>query len=1122
MSETLRFIVETIVDRTGKDVCALYVLSHHVKIFRIEAVKGELSGILDRCIPLDKGIAQKMLQSLSPVVIQDLEKEGRDLSIAKRHGSIAAFPIVREGKCSGILVVFSNKPMDFTEDEINILNLYATTTGAVLRDTELHEATENQLRELSVLYELYKKITSVLDLDDLLKGVTQGVTELLNARGCILRLLEDGRLRIRSAFGLPESVEERMELVVGDGIAGWVAKNDRPVLVEDASKMPENLRVPVLDVKSVICVPLKVGDTIIGTLGLYDKKGPDGTSIPFSAEDLSTVEEFASISAIAIKKAWMYEKELQREKDALDAKKRMETIFESVRSGIITLDHEYRILYANLFIEQLTDKKIEEIIGKSSKEIFYEDKGICPHCVARVTFETGEVHMITQSNGGSSLELTSYPIKDEGGTIRESVVFIRDITERINQQEETVRLYEEVSETKEYLESIIEDSADAIVTTDLNGIITSWNKGAERIYGYTEEEATGSLLPLVPDFLMNTEKDYIERIKGGETIKQIETIRKRKDGTVFEVSLTISPIKSASGEVIGISRISRDISERKRIEKELIRRNQELSRLFFISSAMRGTLELDRLLRMVLTAVTMGDGLGFNRAILFLVDEEKNVLRGVMGVGPADYAEALQIWDRLSLEKKTLSDTIEEIETVPPRKDSFLDRLSLSMEIPLSEETILTKTVKEKRPFNIQNVMEEPLSDTVLTQQLGSQAYAVAPLISRDKVVGVIWVDNHFNRRPVQEEDLRFLTAFSNHIANAVESARLFEKVALAEQELKNIFDSISDMVFFNSRDYVVKKINKAVCERLGKPPEEIIGKRCYEVFHGLKGPRPECPHYKTVETERPFVEELEEPYLGGTFITSSSPIFDSSGEFIGTVNVARDITEIKKLKEQLIMAERMAALGEVAARVAHDIRNPLVSIGGFARRLEKSLDGRLKGYAEIISREIAGLEVVLREILSFVRGIRLHKERVDINSLVEEVTALMKSEFEERQITLIREPSASLEVFIDPNNVREALLNILTNAIHAIGRDGTIVVKTYVNRDYAVIEIRDTGCGIPEEDLPFMFDPFFSTKGPGSTGLGLTITHKIIEQHNGRIEVESKLNVGSTFKVFLPLKEDR
>ncbi len=799
-----------------------------------------------------------------------------------------------------------------------------------------------------------------------------------------------------------------------------------------------------------------------------------------------------------------------------------EIIFENIRDGIIMIDRNYKILAVNISVEKWTEKPVSDLIDKDCTDIFHDITGICPHCAAKTTFETGEINITTQKGNLKDTtyyaELSAYPVNDETGEVIECVVVIRDITERMLSHEDILGLYNEATQTKKYLEGIIEDSADAIVTSDINGIITSWNKGAESIYGFIKEEAIGRFLPFVPDFLIDPERENSQKIMNGEVLKDIETFRKRKDGTIITVSLTLSPVKDATGKIIGINGISRDMSEKKSVEKELVRRNQELSRLFFISSAMRGTLELDRLLRMVLTAVTMSDGLGFNRAILFLVDEKKNALKGAMGVGPANPVEAGQIWERLSLEKKTLSDIIRDIETGPLRKDSFFDRLSIGMEIPLSEKTILTIAVREKMPFNIRNAAEEPFSDTVLIQQLGTQAYAVSPLISRDKVIGVIWVDNLFNKRPILDEDMRFLSAFSNHVATAIESARLFEQVALAEQELENIFESISDMVCFITKDYVIKSVNKAVSKRLGKTPDEIIGKKCYEVFHGMSSPWTKCPHHKTVETKKAYVEEVEDHYLGGTFITSISPIFGTTGEFIGTVHVIRDITELKNLQERLVMTERMAALGEVAARVAHEIRNPLVSVGGFARRLEKKLNGNLKEYADIIAREVERLEVILNEILGFVKETRFVKEIVNPNRLIEEVISLIKSEVDERGIVLVNEIEEAAEIYVDPNRIKEALLNILSNAVQAMGSNGTIFVKTYVKDNAAVFEIKDTGGGIAEGDLPFIFDPFFTTKETG-TGLGLTITHRIIEEHKGSIEVESKPGAGSIFRVFIPLK---
>jgi len=822
-----------------------------------------------------------------------------------------------------------------------------------------------------------------------------------------------------------------------------------------------------------------------------------------------------------VKNTELYENELLRERQTFEAKKRMDILFDSVQGGLITLDRDYKIISMNKFAENLMNITAEEAIGKNAVDVFHGKKGICPHCAARITFETGQINSITQSMDMHFAELTSYPIKDDGGNISECIVFMQDITDRVLYHEEILGLYKEVAQTKDYLESLIDNSADAIVTSDLNGKITSWNQGAERIFGHSEDEVMGNFIPFVPQFLIDAEKEYTEKIKKGETLKGVETLRQKKDGTIIEVSLTLSPIKDAAGEVIGISGISRDISERKRVEKELVRRNKELSRLFFISSAMRGTLELDRLLRMVLTAVTMSEGLGFNRAILFLVDEKKEVIRGAMGVGPASYEEAWQTWEKLSIEKRTLPELMKDIETGPLRKDSFLDRLSIGMEISLKDETILTRAVKEKTAINVPDVKAEPLADAVLIQQLGTFAYAVVPLISRDRAIGILWVDNLFTGKVITDEDMKFITGFSNQVASAIESAGLFEQVSRAEAELENIFKSISDMVYITDKDYTIKNINKAVAKKIGKSADEIIGRKCYQIFHGMNEPWKECPHYETVRTMKAHVEESEDKYLGGTFLTSTSPVFDPAGEFSGTVHVVRDITEMNSLRKKLSASERMAALGEVAAKVAHEIRNPLVSVGGFARRLEKKLDGNLKEYAGIITREVGRLEDILSEILGFVKESRLAKETISVDALLDDVIPLIVTELRERKIVLSKDSGVSPPVSVDPDRLREALLNIFNNAIQALATGGIITVKTYAytpggGEDFAVIEISDTGPGIDEKDLPFIFDPFYTTKASG-TGLGLAITNRIIEEHGGRIEAASIPGKGTTFKVFLP-----
>lgn len=875
---------------------------------------------------------------------------------------------------------------------------------------ELYEITKEQLDRITVIYELTKAIISIRDPDELLDKISEEAAKLFNATGCMIRLIEEGHLKVRSSYGFPNELREAITVSIGEGIAGIAAKEGRTILARSRDEF--GTIAPNINIQTAICTPLKIEDQIIGTFGLYDKKSKDNLIVPFPDEDIITLERFASVAAIVIDKSILYENIRKKEMEAIEAKNRIE-------------------------------------------------------------------------------------------------------------------------ELKDYLHGLIENSADAIITTDLDDMITEWNIGAEKIYGFSRDEVIGRHIPIVPDFLSDAREDYSNRIKRGETIKNLETVRRTKDGRLIDVSLAMSAIKNSAGDIVGICGITRDITEKKKTEKELIRKNEMLSRLLFISSAVRSTLDLDRLLRMVLTAVTMGDGFGFNRAMLFMVDEEKELLTGVMGVGPSSHEEAWEIWSRLSTEHKTLHSMLEDIEKSPLRKDSFMDRLSCGIDVSLDADTILTRAAKEKSPFIVSDVYSEPLSDAIIIQQLGTMAYAVVPLISKDRVIGVLWVDNLYSGRSITDYDIEFLKGFTDQITSAIESARLFEHVAQAEQELENIFESISDLVYFNSNDYTIRKVNKAVLEKTGKSADEIIGKKCYEIFHGTAVPWKRCPHHKTLMTKKPYIEELEDTHLGGIFLSSSSPIFDKSGEIMGTVHIVRDISELKKLRERVISAERMVALGEMAAKVAHEIRNPLLSIGGFARRLEKRVEGDLREPAKIIVSEVQRLEGILNDTLSFVKSTRLERKLVDINELIDNIINLLEPAVYDRGNTLIKEIEYPFEVFIDHDRIKEALLNVVANANQAT-ESGNITIRAYIAKIYgeadifgervkkkkAVIEVEDNGCGIREEDIKRIFDPFFTTR-PTGTGLGLSITKRIIEDHGGKVEVESTWANGTKFKIYLPLEEE-
>lgn len=243
---------------------------------------------------------------------------------------------------------------------------------------------------------------------------------------------------------------------------------------------------------------------------------------------------------------------------------------------------------------------------------------------------------------------------------------------------------------------------------------------------------------------------------------------------------------------------------------------------------------------------------------------------------------------------------------------------------------------------------------------------------------------------------------------------------------------------------------------------------------------------------------------------------------------VERHQNEMEKhrLMEQLAETEKLSALGRITANVADEIRNPLTSVGGFARRLLKKVaEGtKEKEYAEFIISEVTRMERILRNVISFTRGASPQKEEFDVNEIINETLKFIEEHTGEQSIIIEKSLGETPPMEGDKEQVREAIENLISNAIDAMPDGGTLSVATgkevVKGQTYITVKIKDTGKGIDKEDLGKIFEPFFTTKVVvKGTGLGLSITRKIVEEHGGFIETESKVNAGSIFSLYFPCK---
>ncbi|MBL0712439.1 MAG: PAS domain-containing protein [Desulfosarcina sp.] len=323
--------------------------------------------------------------------------------------------------------------------------------------------------------------------------------------------------------------------------------------------------------------------------------------------------------------------------------------------------------------------------------------------------------------------------------------------------------------------------------------------------------------------------------------------------------------------------------------------------------------------------------------------------------------------------------------------------------------------------------------------------------------------------------------------------------------------DRDGNIAFYNSAAEGITGLD--LSEARGKDPESILPGH----FCGLKASldRGESVYEKEMECE--FTEDKVVPVS-----VSASRIINEEGQFVGQVMIIRDLGEIRGLQDEIRRKEKLAAIGGLAAGVAHEIRNPLSSIKGIATYFKDKFDEDIgdKEMAGVMIEEVDRLNRVIGELLEFARPPDLMLQTTDVNALIRHSVRLIEKEAAMKNIAVKLDLSPQpLSAGIDADRFSQCLLNLYLNALQAMEKVGRLSIKGALADDNrVVIEIRDTGSGIEAENLNKIFDPYFTTKTKG-TGLGLAIVHKILEAHNGNIKVRSVPGQGTAFTISIPAK---
>ena len=582
--------------------------------------------------------------------------------------------------------------------------------------------------------------------------------------------------------------------------------------------------------------------------------------------------------------------------------------------------------------------------------------------------------------------------------LRDLAIVGRHFDDIVSTQKDEIEKFKEL-----YNNIVLSVSSYFIVLNEKNEIIFA-NESFCKNFQYQLEELVKRRISEIFYFTSGRVDDSIDEARrSGESIvlKSMRLMSKNRVAIIADVKISLIKVHGENQIVF----LMDDVTSK-------ARKDYQISLISQISESIQKDDEIDRVLYAILTAVTSGSGLGFNRAMLFLIDDVDSMLIGKMAVGPDTFEEAIQIWGSLQGEELNI---LEEMKGLPGKERKgrkFFERV-VGRTFPLSSDNVFTQTLRSQKSAHLHDAWNDPRVDQDLREFMDVNEFVVAPLVAGYRSFGIIVADNKFNHAPIWHDNIELLSIFAVQAALSIESC-----------------NSLS-----------------IVRDQMGK---------------------------------------------------------------------------IKARQDAIVESEKLAAVGRIAAHIAHEIRNPLVTVGGYARRILQQTKNLPKGSesikqaATVILQETERLEKILSNVMDFTRPSTYIREYNNLNDIITDTVSLLKNVFQERKIDCVLDLNGEIPLIkSDYNQLKQVVLNLYQNAMDAMEGGGRLETVSLIDEaaNKVVIYIRDSGSGIKEEHIERLFEPFFTTKVTG-VGLGLAVVKKIINDHDGEITVRNRPEGGTEFRI--------
>jgi PAS domain S-box-containing protein len=1120
----------------------------------IENYLEKLAGILND--PLGtQGPNTAALRTGMHVICNDIEHDSaiegmREAARRLGYRAMVGLPLRVGDEIRGTLSLYASKPGFFDDDEMRLLDEMAGDISYAMEFAERNEARRLAEAALRTSEEKYR---SLVDSSDAAISVFDAAGTLLYAN----------RIAAAALSLTPENaVGRRMDELFPPEVARYQLESIRKVIRTGEGSISEFR-------SFVLGAPRWYRTSVQPVRGIGDSM----TTALVHAVDISLLKQ---AEAVLRESHDALERRVEERTADLQAEKaRVEAILNNSPDGILLVGADLHIQQKNPTFRRLFGVEVGELLDKPLNRLFHPDD------VASVI---AYAHASSAEEPASPIEVravhkdgTTFDAEVRFGLIRGDglVCVIEDITRR-KAQERLLR----------YQAALQQNVSDAVIVTDMNYHIQSWNHAAETIYGWTAEEVQGRS---VSEILQTVYEDESERQRTRRDLLergswQAEVVQHRKDSNLLYVLSSVSIVKDENGVPIGIVAVNRDITGRKRVEQALRESESRFRRAIMdapfpiMIHADDGTIIHLSKQWTELSGYTYDEIPTMDDWTEKAYGERQQSIRPLINAvyaltEPRHGGEFRvrtksgedRIWDFITAPLGTLPDgrhmvssmamdvterkRAEEALRASEQRYRLLAENVIDVIVKTSMDgiiTYVTPSIRALLGYTPDELVGRQAAEIVYPDDLPISKSAAKTGLSmssasftvnqrmkhKDGRYVPVEITNQIVHDPVSGAPLEYIG-----VARDITERRLAEDaVRASEQRYRSLVETMRGglAAFDTNQRYTF--VNERFSELLGYPPEEIIG-RLPTDFVDEAGRAETERQLKLRRRGEASSYETAAKRSDGTripLLVSSSPLIDSEGQFVGSLVVATDISVQKQAEQALREAlDKEKELGELKTRfvsmASHEFRTPLATILALVETLsayrQRMTEEQVEQRFDKIKEQVDHLKDIMDDVLLLARmqsrRVEFHPVRSNLDALCRSILDEFQSRPDVKHHIDYHSGAAVREIMLDQKLMRQIISNLVSNAIKYSPDANSIRLSLDATDSEMILQVSDQGIGIPEADLPYLFEPFHRAANVGAisgTGLGLVVTKESVDLHHGSIEVQSQVGVGTTFTIRIPI----